>query len=173
MSTHPASSLPAVAVIGAGAVGCYYGAMLARAGVPVTLVGRPAHVEAMRRDGLRLSTATFDECVPVRADTDMAAAAGASLVLVCVKSAQSAETGAELASVLRPDALVVSLQNGVRNADTLRSALAPRTVLNGIVGFNVIAQGQGRFRRATTGRGSSWKLSGGRHWSCGVTNCSK
>ncbi|HEX7637789.1 MAG TPA: 2-dehydropantoate 2-reductase, partial [Burkholderiaceae bacterium] len=112
MSTHPASSLPAVAVIGAGAVGCYYGAMLARAGVPVTLVGRPAHVEAMRRDGLRLSTATFDECVPVRADTDMAAAAGASLVLVCVKSTDTADAAAQLAPHLAPGACVLSLQNG-------------------------------------------------------------
>ena len=123
MSTHPASSLPAVAVIGAGAVGCYYGAMLARAGVPVTLVGRPAHVEAMRRDGLRLSTATFDECVPVRADTDMAAAAGASLVLVCVKSTDTADAAAQLAPHLAPGACVLSLQNGVDNAPRLAAVL--------------------------------------------------
>ncbi|HEX7686445.1 MAG TPA: 2-dehydropantoate 2-reductase, partial [Burkholderiaceae bacterium] len=63
-----ATTCPAVAVLGAGAVGCYYGAMLARAGAPVAMVGRPAHVEAMRRDGLRLTTAAFDEHVPVRAD---------------------------------------------------------------------------------------------------------
>jgi len=50
-----------VAIVGAGAVGCYYGGMLARAGVPVTLVGRPQHVQAMQRDGLRISTASFDK----------------------------------------------------------------------------------------------------------------
>ena len=48
---------PRVAVIGAGAVGCYYGGMLARAGASVTLVGRPAHVSAIKRDG-RLEQAT-------------------------------------------------------------------------------------------------------------------
>ena len=49
--------LPAVAVVGAGAVGCWYGAMLARAGVPVTMIGRPLHVEAMHAHGLRLTSA--------------------------------------------------------------------------------------------------------------------
>ena len=57
-----------IGVMGAGAVGCYYGGLLARAGHDVTLVGRPAHVEAMR-EGLRVQTASVDELVPVRAAT--------------------------------------------------------------------------------------------------------
>jgi 2-dehydropantoate 2-reductase len=85
-----------VAIVGAGAVGCYYGGMLARAGVPVTLIGRPAHVEAMKRDGLRLTTAAFDQRIPVDASTDIAAVAGAGLVLVCVKSTDTEATAREL-----------------------------------------------------------------------------
>ena len=112
-----------VAVVGAGAVGCYYGGMLARAGVPVTLIGRPPHVEAMRRDGLRLTSATFDEHIPVDASTDIAAVAGATLVLVCVKSTDTERTGAQLAPHLAPDARVLSLQNGVDNAARLQAAL--------------------------------------------------
>ena len=112
-----------VAVVGAGAVGCYYGGMLARAGVPVTLIGRPVHVDAMRRDGLRLSSAAFDEHIPVEASTDIAAVAGATLVLVCVKSTDTGSTGAELAPHLAPDARVLSLQNGVDNAPRLQVAL--------------------------------------------------
>ena len=50
-----------IAVIGAGAVGCYYGGMLARAGHEVVLIGRPGHVEAVRRDGLLMDTQTFRE----------------------------------------------------------------------------------------------------------------
>ena len=50
-----------VAVMGAGAVGCYYGGMLARAGHEVVLIARPQHVEAIARDGLRMQTKTFDE----------------------------------------------------------------------------------------------------------------
>ena len=118
-----ARATPRVAVVGAGAVGCYYGGMLARAGVPVTLIGRPAHVEAMRRDGLRLSSATFDEHIRVEASTDIAAAAGATLVLVCVKSPDTEPTGAELAPHLAPDARVLSLQNGVDNAPRLQALL--------------------------------------------------
>jgi len=67
-------SRPRVAVIGAGAVGCYYGGMLARAGAPVTLVGRPAHVAAIGRDGLLLETTGFTQRVPVAARTEIAAA---------------------------------------------------------------------------------------------------
>jgi 2-dehydropantoate 2-reductase len=112
-----------VAVVGAGAVGCWYGAMLARAGVPVTLIGRPVHVEAMRAHGLRLTSAGLDVAVPVRADVDAAAAAGARLVLVCVKSNDTEGVGAALAPHLAPDAVVLSLQNGVDNAARLQAAL--------------------------------------------------
>ncbi|MEP6503112.1 MAG: ketopantoate reductase family protein [Betaproteobacteria bacterium] len=112
-----------VAVVGAGAVGCYYGGMLARAGVPVTIVGRPAHVEAMRRAGLRLSTAAFDEHVQVDARADVAAIAGAELVLVCVKSTDTESTAGQLAAHLAPSARVLSLQNGVDNAARLQAAL--------------------------------------------------
>jgi 2-dehydropantoate 2-reductase len=112
-----------VAVVGAGAVGCWYGGMLARAGVPVTLIGRAAHVDAMRRDGLRLSSAAFDGHIPVEASTDMAAVAGAALVLVCVKSTDTEASAASLAAHLAPDARVLSLQNGVDNAPRLQAVL--------------------------------------------------
>jgi len=112
-----------VAVVGAGAVGCWYGGMLARAGVAVTLVGRPRHVEAMRRDGLRLQSAGYDEHVRVEAATDVAAAAGATLVLVCVKSTDTDAIALQLAPQLAPGAVVLSLQNGVDNAPRLAAAL--------------------------------------------------
>ncbi len=112
-----------VAVVGAGAVGCYYGGMLARAGVPVTLIGRPVHVEALRRDGLHLTSAAFDEYIPVNASTDIAAIAGAALVLVCVKSTDTRQTGESMAVHLAPNARVLSLQNGVDNAPRLQALL--------------------------------------------------
>jgi 2-dehydropantoate 2-reductase len=66
-----------VTVMGAGAVGCYFGGMLARAGHEVTLIARPQHVEAIARDGLRMETKSFDEHVRLAATTDVAAAAAA------------------------------------------------------------------------------------------------
>lgn len=75
-----------VAVMGAGAVGCYYGGMLARAGHDVVLVGRGMHVEAIDRNGPFMDTQAFREHVAVRASTEAAAVAGAEIVLCCVKS---------------------------------------------------------------------------------------
>lgn len=112
-----------VAVMGAGAVGCYYGAMLARAGHCVTLIGRPQHVEAMRREGLFLETEAFQTHLPVEATTQPSGARGAKLVLFCVKSTDTEPAAMQLAAHLSPDALVLSLQNGVDNAERMRALL--------------------------------------------------
>jgi len=112
------------AVMGAGAVGCFHGGLLARAGHDVVLIGRPAHVEAIRRDGLRLEMLSFDERVRLAADTDVAAVAGADVVLLCVKSGDTETAGAQLRPHLRPDTLVLTLQNGADNADRLRTVLS-------------------------------------------------
>ena len=122
-----------VAVMGAGAVGCYFGGMLARAGHAVTLIARPAHVEAIRRDGLRMETRSFDEQVRLQADTDARAAQGADVVLFCVKSADTEDAGRLLKPFLREGALVVCLQNGVDNADRLRAVLPGHVVAAAVV----------------------------------------
>lgn len=136
---------PRVAVLGAGAVGAYYGGMLARAGVPVTLVGRPAHVEAIRRDGLRLQTTTFDEHVRVAADTQAAAVAGADVVLVCVKSPDTEAAADAIAPHLAPGAWVLSLQNGVDNAARLQARLG-RAVWPAVVYVATEMAGPGHVR---------------------------
>jgi 2-dehydropantoate 2-reductase len=112
-----------VAVMGAGAVGCYYGGMLARAGHEVVLIARPQHVAAIERDGLRLDTQHFDERVRVAASTDARAVQGAQLVLFCVKSTDTDSAAQALAPHLERDALLLSLQNGVENAQRLRELL--------------------------------------------------
>ena len=121
-----------IAVMGAGAVGCYYGGMLARAGHAVSLIGRATHVEAVRRDGLFLDTTSFQAHVPMQASTEAAAIAGAALVLVCVKSSDTESAGAEIAAHLTPDAQVLSLQNGIDNAERLQ-ALLQRPVAPAVV----------------------------------------
>ncbi|MCK0508546.1 ketopantoate reductase family protein [Aromatoleum anaerobium] len=112
-----------IAVMGAGAVGCYYGGMLARAGHDVVLIGRAPHVEAVQRDGLFLDTQTFQAHVPMRASTDAGAVRGAQLVLCCVKSTDTADAAAQMAPHLAPAALLLSLQNGVDNASRLQALL--------------------------------------------------
>ncbi|ODN70227.1 ketopantoate reductase family protein [Methylobrevis pamukkalensis] len=112
-----------IAIMGAGAVGCYYGAMLARAGHAVTLIGRPAHVEAMAEHGLVLETAAFRESVAVQATSEADGVAGAELVLFCVKSTDTLSAGAAMAPHLSPSAAIWSLQNGVDNAERLAAVL--------------------------------------------------
>ena len=116
------------AVMGAGAVGCYYGGMLARAGHEVILIGRQQHVEAVRRDGLFLDTKAFQAHVPMQADTAVSAMQGAKLVLCCVKSTDTESAATDMAPYLEPDAVVLSLQNGVDNAERLQAALGREVV---------------------------------------------
>jgi 2-dehydropantoate 2-reductase len=112
-----------IAVMGAGAVGCYYGGMLARAGHAVLLIGRAPHVAAVSRDGLFMDTQSFQAQVPMQASTDASAVRGARLVLCCVKSPDTESAAAEMAPHLDSDAFVLSLQNGVDNAERLQAAL--------------------------------------------------
>lgn len=115
-------SWPKVAVIGAGAVGGYFGGMLARAGAPVTMIGRLAFVESVKKSGLQLDTVQFRETVYPEASTEIAAAAGAEVFLFCVKTTDTASTAKGLAPHISPGAIVVSLQNGVNNAEEIRAS---------------------------------------------------
>ena len=111
-----------IAVVGAGAVGGYFGGMLARAGAPVVMIGRAPFVEAARKNGLLLDTLQFKETVRVEASAELAAARNADIVLFCVKTTDTESTARELAPLLLPSATVVSLQNGVDNAEKIRAA---------------------------------------------------
>jgi 2-dehydropantoate 2-reductase len=115
---------PKIAVVGAGAVGGYFGGLLARAGAPVVMIGRPAFVEAVAKNGLYLDTLQFQESVRVEASAELSAARGAGIVLFCVKTTDNATTARALAPLLAPGALVLSLQNGVDNVEQIRAAAA-------------------------------------------------
>src|SRR5437016_4735289 len=111
-----------VAIVGAGAVGCYFGGMLARAGVPVTLIGRAAHVEAIRRDGLFLERDDFQEFVRVNADSAASTVSRGTIVLLSVKTIDTESAAAAIAPHLREGATLVSFQNGVDNVERIHSA---------------------------------------------------
>ena len=118
--------------MGAGAVGCYYGGMLARAGHEVVLIARPQHVAAVQQHGLLLDTQTFKEHVALQASSDAAAVRGAQCVLLCVKSTDTEDAAQAIAPHLAPDAVVLSLQNGVDNAERAQALLA-QTVIPTVV----------------------------------------
>ena len=123
-----------IAVVGAGAVGSFYGAMLARAGHRVTLIGRPAHVQATTSNGLKLNLATSSETeiIQIEASTELSSLHTADLVLFCVKSTDSASVAFQIAPYLAPHALVMSLQNGVENAALIAQHI-PHAVIPSVV----------------------------------------
>jgi len=112
---------PRVAVVGAGAVGGYFGGMLARAGAPVIMIGRAAFVRAVEKSGISIDAVQFKESIAVEASMELQDVRGAEIVLFCVKTTDNATAGA-LAPLLAPGALVVSMQNGVDNAEQIRAA---------------------------------------------------
>lgn len=145
----------AVLVMGAGAVGCYIGGCLAASGVAVTFVGRQRVLGALREHGLALTDLDGGSRTVPAASLTLAPAprpgSTPSLALLCVKSGATAEAAGELARALPTGTPVVSLQNGVSNAELAR-AHAPRlAVLAGMVAFNVVELGPGRYHRATSG----------------------
>ena len=145
MSVGSYTELGKIAVMGAGAVGCYYGGMLARAGHDVTLIARAQHVEAVRRNGLRMETKTFDESVSMKASEEASGVRGAKLVLFSVKSPDTERAGSTLAPHLEPDAIILTLQNGVDNAERLAATLG-RDVIPAVVYVATEMAGPGHVR---------------------------
>ncbi|MGH3713615.1 MAG: 2-dehydropantoate 2-reductase [Micromonosporaceae bacterium] len=142
-----------ICVYGAGSIGCYVGGRLAAAGADVVFVGRERLRAQVAAHGLTLTDwrGASMRVPSVRYETGAAAAADADLVLVTVKSAATESAGDELAPLLKPDATVVSFQNGLHNAELLASRLPGRTVLPGMVGFNVVQRGEGVFHAGSEG----------------------
>lgn len=156
--------MPRIAVFGAGSVGCYLGGRLAVAGADVVFVGRATIGAMLREHGLTLTDlhGRQQRLVPerIRFEQDASALADADLVLVTVKSAATGDAAAALAGVLKPGAVVISFQNGLHNSSLLASALAgplrvsagpAQHVLAGMVPFNIVQRGDGRFHCGSDG----------------------
>ena len=144
-----------IGVAGAGSIGCFVGGMLAAGDRRVALLGRPRVIAEIEAHGLRLTSFDgLDRRLAANRFTlseNPAVLSDAGIVLVTVKSADTAEMAGIIAQHAPADAVIVSLQNGVANASLLREKLPGRRVLGGMVPYNVIASGEGRFHRATSG----------------------
>jgi len=113
---------PRIAVVGAGAVGGYFGGMFARAGAPTVFIGRKHFADAVNSKGLVLDKLHGQERIRATATVEMSAVRDCSLILFCVKANDTLATATLMASFVRPDVTVVCLQNGVDNADQVRTA---------------------------------------------------
>jgi 2-dehydropantoate 2-reductase len=117
------NKISTVTVIGAGAVGSYFGGLLARAGCDVTLVARQDHVKAIQENGLYMECQSFQERVSVKTSTEYQAIKNADLVLFCVKSPDTESVAIEIQPYLSKDTIILSLQNGVDNCERLKTVL--------------------------------------------------
>ena len=148
-----------VAVFGAGAVGGWIGGAWASAAIDTILIGRKSAADEITRHGLTISDGSGDgpsrsihlPAGTITCTTNPAALADADVVLVTVKSIHTDAAAEAIARHARRDAVVISFQNGVSNADRLRATLPGRTVLAGMVPFNVVRLGNGRWHKATAG----------------------
>ena len=144
-----------IGIAGAGSIGCFVGGMLVAGGRRMALLARPRVIAEVEANGLRpTSFDGFDQTITrdrFALSENPSVFENASVVLVAVKSADTAAMAEIIARHAPSDAVIVSLQNGVGNAAVLRQSLPGRRVLGGMVPFNVIALGGGRFHRATSG----------------------
>jgi 2-dehydropantoate 2-reductase len=121
-----------IAIVGAGGVGGYFGAKLARAGESVVMLARGAHLDAIVRDGLRVRSAVDGEfTAKVEAVASLSGQSPVDMALLCVKSFDTRVAAEALRPVLGPDTGVVSLQNGVDNEEILDDVLGPGRALGG------------------------------------------
>jgi 2-dehydropantoate 2-reductase len=151
-----ANHRPPVAVVGAGAVGCYFGGMLARSGVRVTLIGREPHMGAMARDGLLLDGLRVNQRIPIAATTNIAEGVrDAGVVLFCVKTVATETAARALQPFLAPNTVILSFQNGVDNVDRIYSAMQSRAVPVAVyvAGMAPRARSRAPRRYVRTGRG--------------------
>ncbi len=144
-----------IVIVGAGSIGCFIGGLLLAGGRRVTFLGRPRIAAELGTYGLRLTDfAGLDQKLPperILVSTDPAILRDADLILLAVKSGDTSSAAQEIAAISRAGVPVVSLQNGVENIGVLESHLGRERVLGGMVPFNVVSMGAGRFHRGTSG----------------------
>jgi 2-dehydropantoate 2-reductase len=142
-----------VAVMGAGAVGGYFGARLAAASNDVAFIARGPHLAAMRQLGLTLESPQGNLHIRDALFTDDLSQVGAvDLVLFCVKSYGTDATAANLASLIGDRTIILSLQNGVDNADKIAQRWGHQRTLAGVVYIGSQLLQPGKIKHSSGGR---------------------
>ncbi len=151
----PRTRLTHIVIHGAGSIGCYVGGAWLAAGLDVSFLGRERIGAELAEHGLTLSD-TDGWHVQLTADridfsTDQSVLGKADIVALTVKSLGTEAAASEIGRHLREGATVISFQNGISNAETLRRLLPKHHVVQGMVPYNVVRLGPGRWHRATWG----------------------
>lgn len=142
-----------IAILGAGALGCAIGAALTEGGHETWLLDRSAaHVEAMRRDGLRVDDASGSRRVKVRAAASAAEIGAVELVVVLVKSFHTEAAMRGALALIGPDTRVLSLQNGLGHEDILADVVGRERVLAGKTYVGGVLRGAGHIESGVVGK---------------------
>lgn len=141
MADRTGDSEPTIAVYGAGGVGGYFGGRLAQAGAEVHLIARGGHLEALRRNGLRVESVNGDFELDLFATDDPTDIGPCDYVLFTVKSFDTEGAATDLEPLVADDTAVISLQNGLDNEETLAAEIGREHVLGGVAYiFSTIAE---------------------------------
>lgn len=152
-----------IAVLGAGAMGCLYGALLAEAGENVVLIDVwKEHVDAIREKGLTVSSSTGERNVPMRAVIDPGEVGRVDLVIVFVKSYHTREAMGGALSLLGDETIIFTVQNGLGNVEQLSEIAGEKRIVAGTSGFGATMIGPGHIRHAGTGATTLGELTGER-----------
>jgi 2-dehydropantoate 2-reductase len=138
------------AFIGAGAVGGFYGALLARKGYDVSFVARGAHRDAIARDGLRVDGPLGDFTVRVRAESDPSKLGAADVVVLAVKTYDNATAIPMIRPLMGPNTVVLPLQNGVDSAEDIASVVGESATLGGSAYIATAIEAPGFIRQTGT-----------------------
>ncbi|MFB0520117.1 MAG: ketopantoate reductase family protein [Desulfatiglandales bacterium] len=137
-----------IAVMGSGAVGGYYGGLLARTGQDVTFIARGAHLAALRKNGLEVKSVHGDFTIAPVQVTDSPAELGlVGLVMVCVKTPDTDEASQAMKPMVGPDTTVMSLQNGIDAADRIGAVVGMKNIVGGATWLSSTIEAPGMIRQ--------------------------
>jgi len=149
-----------VLVVGTGAVGGYFGARLAAAGEEVAFIARGSHLEAMRKEGLKVKSIQGDLHIRARFTSDLEEVGPVDLVLFCVKSYDTEDAAAKLTPLIGAQTAILSLQNGIDNPDKIAARWGQARTLAAVVYLGAVVAGPGRLEHRAGGRIVLGDLSG-------------
>jgi 2-dehydropantoate 2-reductase len=137
-----------IAVMGSGAVGGYYGGLLARTGQDVTFIARGAHLAALRKNGLQVKSLHGDFTIAPVQVTDSPADLGlVDLVIVCVKTPDTDEASQAMKPMVGPDTTVMSLQNGIDAAERIGAVVGMKNMVGGATWLSSSIETPGMIRQ--------------------------
>ncbi len=149
-----------IAVMGAGAVGGYFGGVLTKSGADITLIARGKHLEAMRKEGLRIKSYKGDFIADVRAASNPKEVGPVELIIFTVKSYATEEATRLCSSMIQENTCILSLQNGIDNDEKIARESGWEKVIGGVAYIGVSVEEPGVIRHSAAGKIALGELNG-------------